>query len=333
MFSKKTLLVVGAGASAEVKMPVGVILTDEISTLLSFEQSEFNGLVGGDGRFVSKLYRTFGDRRAVQSYLEAGRQISQGIKYLGSIDNFIDTRGDNPDIALIGKAAIAWTILKREADSDLMLHWDLGNQTWYPRLGRLLAPGSSLQTLDHIFDNLSIVCFNYDRCIEQFFWHWLQAIFPIAPAQATAIVDTLVILRPYGRVGPLTGVGAVEYGQDPDHIDLRRAINNLKTYTEQIEDQTLVDRIRSEVEAAELIMFLGFGFHEPNLRLLKVQKPTQLKRVFASAVGLSVPNRDHVVGSLQAIFRFNPQHSPHDVTARNDLTCAGLFDEYFRMLS
>ncbi len=50
MFAKKTLIIVGAGASKEVGLPTGEDLASEIAAMLEF-RFDFGRLVEGDSRF------------------------------------------------------------------------------------------------------------------------------------------------------------------------------------------------------------------------------------------------------------------------------------------
>ena len=145
----------------------------------------------------------------------------------------------------------------------------------------------------------------------------------------------LVILRPYGRIAPLPPGGAqgTEFGDDVTRVDLLPLIANIKTFTEQIEDEDLLTSIRSAVAEAETIAFLGFGFHPQNLDLIAPKTPPNAKRVFASAHGISNSDRNDIVGRLNILLKHPLTGQVPVFEVRNDLKCVDLFNEYSRNLS
>jgi hypothetical protein len=106
-----------------------------------------------------------------------------------------------------------------------------------------------------------------------------------------------------------------------------------KTFTERLEDEEAVNAIRKEVEKAEIIVFLGFAFHSQNMELIRLEprEKQNMKRVFATALGIS--GSDAYVVYNQVVETLNLRTETKSVQIRNDLTCAGLFDEYWRSLS
>ena len=113
-----------------------------------------------------------------------------------------------------------------------------------------------------VFENVTIICFNYDRCIEQFLTYWLISVYGISYGDAQELVAGLKILRPYGAVAPLPigGGAGVDFGANLRFLDLRPLIQNIKTFTEQIGDENVMSEIRSAVAGAETIVFLGFAY-------------------------------------------------------------------------
>jgi hypothetical protein len=60
--------------------------------------------------------------------------------------------------------------------------------------------------------------FNYDRCIEQYLFHALQDYYGVSPHEASAMMASLKIFRPYGKIGDLpwqSQEGAVPFGKSP----------------------------------------------------------------------------------------------------------------------
>src|SRR5262249_911856 len=77
---------------------------------------------------------------------------------------------------------------------------------------------------------------------------------------------------------------------------------NIRTFTEQIEDVTVLGEIREAFESAHLVIFLGFGFHQQNLELLKPQthgtaRPL-VRAVLATTRGIDEKNNPMIADYL-----------------------------------
>lgn len=187
MFSKRTMLVVGAGASKEVELPIGSELAENISELLTFRFDMWQ-LSKGDHRFLDATRRHLAnDDEKLESYLLAAAQIAEGVRTVNSIDNYIDIHRHDPRVAACGKAAITYSILQAEKSSSLWsnpnteyrLNLSVLENTWLVEFGRILVYGVPISELNNIFSNVTIICFNYDRVIEEFLAQWLRTVYKI----------------------------------------------------------------------------------------------------------------------------------------------------------
>lgn len=68
---------------------------------------------------------------------------------------------------------------------------------------------------------------------------------------------------------------------------LRIAEENLRTYSEYIEDEREIALNRAALDSVQTVVFLGFAFHPQNVRLL--QKIVPKKRSSAMATTYKVP--------------------------------------------
>src|SRR5262249_8330564 len=148
--------------------------------------------------------------------------------------------------------------------------------TWLVKFMHMLSPGIPKESVRHIFDNVSFIVFNYDRCLEHFLSKALPKLYGIRDEEALEIVRGLPILHPYGIVGDAQfGFGRTDYFA---------SVNAIKTYTEQINDRDVIAKLVAEVERAECIVFLGFAFHSQNIQMLKPPKrPERLKFIYGTA--------------------------------------------------
>ncbi len=122
MFNKKTVFVIGAGASAEFSMPSGEALKNEIASLLGAQSQARNQEYFT--RFRSMLMNQGGS--SSQTLLEAGKQVAAAMPSFISIDEALHYFSDDQDAVHVGKLAIAYLILDHEAKSPISFNKNNG---------------------------------------------------------------------------------------------------------------------------------------------------------------------------------------------------------------
>lgn len=346
MFQSKTLFVVGAGASAEAGLPVGDKLKNIIADLLNI-QLEFNRQISGDAAIVRAL-REHVEIAEVppavsETYIPACHQIRKAMPQAPSIDTYIDNHAGNEQIALCGKLAIARSILEAERDSLLyidpreqpaQLNYVTLQSTWYHRWFSLLCTGHDLDHIEQLFDNISFIIFNYDRCVENFLYFSLQNYYGIDENRSAELLRRVQFFHPYGSVGQLpwqNNDGATPFGGRGGGPSLLSIAAQIKTFTEQIEDVTAISSIQKLMTESEVIVFLGFKFHEPNMKLLRVPYVSQGKRVYSTSYGLSAHDRHVLRGSISKLFPSDIAEVEQYMEA--NLKCSEFFDEFGLALS
>jgi hypothetical protein len=346
MFKRKTLFVLGAGASQEAGFPVGTTLAERIGDGLK---------IVGDGmeraaRFTDQelfmeVRRSLGQdpERKLNKYGDAATIISKGITLANSIDDFLNIHSKNEYITQLGKASIVRQILQAEKDSNLRidssniynkLDFTKVDQTWFVKLMRVLGPGGSPDTVEAVFKNVSFIVFNYDRCLEHFLANALSALYGIEREAAVEIVKKITIIHPYGTIGDLE---RIPFGGD--HYNPQAVLplaKRIKTYTERFEEADELERIHREMHNAACIVFLGFSYLEQNMVLLKPTNPMDEKTVLGTAFGMSPNDRDVVARDIQKMFA-EPQganmRSTNRILIDTGTKCAQLFDSYARTLN
>lgn len=319
MFGRKTLFVVGAGASSEVGLPIGTDLAGTIAKMFTW-RTDFGRVVEGDERFITQFARQYPQHDQQESHLLAARQVASGVQLVGSIDNYIDTHRHDPRISAVAKFAIVYAILQAEAASSLCIdkseranarmNFARLRDSWFHQFGNMLVEGVPLDDIDNLFKNVKIVCFNYDRCIEHFLTNWLAAVYSISFEDAAHEVGKLLILRPYGIVAPILERNrSVQYGASPGGSEINTLKNGIKTYTEQIEDNELLEAVSTSVAEAEVIVILGFGFHPQNMKILASGTAGAAKRIIASAYETSDANKRSIYHLLRTLGGRSPKQT------------------------
>lgn len=191
---KKTVFIIGAGASKEVGLPVGSELKEEIAKALDIRCKDFGEMVSGDRRifeaFQAKVLDDPNPNEQLRRLQQAGWHIRDAMPQAVSIDNFIDTQSENKHVELCGKLAIVRTILEAEAKSTLTVDRRQGNgqlrfeklaETWFNRFFQRLSENCKPADLKHRLKSVVLTIFNYDRCIEHYLYYAFQTTTQWAP--------------------------------------------------------------------------------------------------------------------------------------------------------
>jgi hypothetical protein len=206
--------------------------------------------------------------------------------------------------------------------------------TWFLKFMHMLGRGIPKADARQIFDNVSFIIFNYDRCVEHFLYNALQKLYGIQAAEAADILAECTIIHPYGQVGTyLLPARGVPFGASS--ADYRQLTQQIKTYTEQIAAADVMAEIAAEFHRAECIVFLGFAYHTQNMRLLKPAEPLKVKQVFGTAYGMSDADVDVVSHQIANFFKGDMAGvvRKQKMKFENKLTAASLFDDYAKSLT
>jgi hypothetical protein len=271
MFTEKTVLVLGAGASAPYDFPSGEGLVTAI----------IKGIGNREGLFKC-VHESF--------HKQPADEFADRLLYSGatSVDAFLE-KDENAKFRDVGKSSIAAALLPKEDASSLFGEY---GRNWYRQLLALLleeCPFSNVGT-----NNLSVVTFNYDRSLEYYLVTALHKHYGRPIAECYAALRPIKIIHVYGKLGRLrweeqderaTGEpvpAPVDYGEQAtqgteyDRLFaqrdlLSRVSRNIQIISESVDE---TDRLKEAVgllrESARVFM-LGFGVHPTNLRRLKLE--------------------------------------------------------------
>lgn len=344
MFRAKTVLVIGAGASVEVGLPMGPDLLKQIVNLTHITFEHYRQKEGDPAIFqaLELILDEGGAVTKINEHLHAAWQLSASSKQAISIDNVIDALED-PRIELVGKIGIVRAILKAESESAAFKK--IGNEpgtldlskfdsTWYSSLTKILTENVRKSNVDSIFENLKIVNFNYDRCLEHYLPFSLGSYYGIKPDTFREIMQGLVIHRPYGIAGRLpwqkNDGPSVGFGQGTPQ-QLADVVQQVRTFTERIEEGDELAAMRATIADADRVVFLGFAFHRQNVELL-AQKMQDHSEIVATAYQISKSDKYVIEDELSEAFDYELEVRGSRVELV-DMTCNQFFKEYWRTLT
>jgi len=350
MIEKQTAVIVGSGASAECGLPTGPELKKKIASLLSLKFPDGYTPQISDHLINMALHKLAASNtspdQSFTPYLDAAKHIRDAMPQAQSIDNFIDTQQGNRRLEQCGKLAIIRAVLEAERKSGLYFvaerdrlfpDFTALEKTWFTAFFQRITENCRVGEIEKRLAKLTLIIFNYDRCVEQFLFYALQNYYRINQADAAGLVSRLAIFHPYGTVGDLPWQRppvAIDFGSEPSPEQLVTLSEQIRTFTEGTNPHTSqIEKIRANFIEAEIVLFLGFAYHRQNLALLKSNGKQHNKRFyvkyFGTALGSSISDRDAITNELEVLAGANPER----IAIRNELTCFQLFCEYSRSLS
>ena len=276
MITRSVVLVLGAGASR----PYGFPLAGELlRTAINLE-----------GEALSMLRRAgFSDEHTATFT----QQLNSS--QLPSIDAFLEYR---PEFTDVGKALIAYYLVSHEHPSYLLA--PEGGHHWYQYLYHQMKT-PILE--DFAKNRLAVVTFNYDRSFEFYLTTALSATHGVDSPSVQNILNSIPVVHVHGSLGPLPGRGENPrpYEKALTSSGLLAAAKNIKIVSETIPEDSEFREARSLLSAADIVLFLGFGFHRQNVeRLLLSEILPRNCHVTGTVYGFTQSEFDHNVKPLFA---------------------------------
>ena len=274
VLQKRTVLVLGAGASVDFNFPTGVGLSKQI-----FDQTAY-GAPGHEHLASQGFGRDF-----IESFRNA-------FFYSGknSIDAFLE---HNEDFSDVGKAAISSVLGRCETPEDLFKF----ENNWLRYLY------GQLNTSFEEFGNhpLSIITYNYDRAVETFLFTALKYTYHRADEECIEVLNKLPIVHLHGSLGPLPWqrpAWSSPYSPEPTPEKIKVGVKSIKIIHAQPTDRDNEFRqARELLKNADRVLFMGFGYDKTNLERLDLSTNLGPKVAFGTCIGLSNAEKERANGN------------------------------------
>ena len=120
---------------------------------------------------------------------------------------------------------------------------------------------------------LSIVTFNYDRSLEEYFHLSLMHGFGLSEIEAAEYLTAIPIVHVYGQLGKyfyLDPKGRY-YTPQANLGELRELLSEMKILPEGKHKSSEFTRARKFIQNADIVCFIGFGFDDTNLLRLGIE--------------------------------------------------------------
>lgn len=283
MISKKTVLILGAGASLDSQFPSGLELIKEVAACMdrnaadmpiSMQSSDYDPFSG----FSERENFNPSQVRHLLSTDESRFVIQLRGADPPSIDEFLASNKDG--FSEIGKIGIVKVISSLEDEKNL-----LKDENWYRKLWHKVYGGChTLEDLRKSLENLFIITFNYDRSLEHFLISRAKSMYGSKQENEviTLFKNCLKVCHIYGQVGSLPWQTSIAGTISREYTttfsgNFKQLSKCILTYTEIMDEKILKESIEKssgislkeinrKIIHADNVYFLGFGFHDQNLR-------------------------------------------------------------------
>jgi hypothetical protein len=272
MIWRKTVFVLGAGASYPYGFPTGEGLVNDIVALASEEQTR-----------DAFLYNDCVDRDVLQFAKDLADSDTP------SVDSFLEHR---PDFLKIGKLAICLSLIPKERDDSLSRDYRQGTSirgrmAWYQYLWNEMASPKG----EFGKNQISFVTLNYDRSLERYFFLRLKAQHQYADnEECFKELYQLSFVHVYGSLGDDRFIEDPFNRREPSVHEVRRSADRLRIIHEETTEAQYLSEAVALLHEAEVICFLGYGFHGLNnqrLTLTKMPLGGRFKKWFATRYGMT----------------------------------------------
>ena len=247
MINENTVLILGAGAGVPYGFPTGEKLKKDICAL----NTEMDG---ADAIFAELLQGS--QPSDWEDFLTSFK-----ISPVKSIDEWL---ARNPQYTAMGKLAIARILLEYEKRSNLN-DPDIEND-WYAQLYNRMDDGDFEKIREN---NITIVTFNYDRSLEEFFANAMRHTYINSDPQKLAdVVNDINIIHVHGSLGKYFFIPDKatmnNYGKTSLE-NVKRAVSSLSIVHEELSEALHLDDARKAIRDSNRVVFLGFSYDQRNL--------------------------------------------------------------------
>ena len=224
MITKKTILILGAGANTHLGYPLGQNLIQDICR---FPFAKSIGRLKKNTSAGTETLQTDADHAELLEIFLSQADIDKKFKFSRdnimtfskelfkaqptSIDFFLEK---NPQYAILGKLCIIFCLSKYEDDNSwLYAPWNSPEKFfvsfpefgWYRYLWNKMiegCEGRGTEGMENLKANkISILTFNYDRSLEHYLMRAITSFFNVSIEEAAGVFDSIKIKHVYGALG------------------------------------------------------------------------------------------------------------------------------------
>jgi hypothetical protein len=197
-----------------------------------------------------------------------------------SVDLFLERRRDFLEL---GKRALVTCLMPKEEPN--LIDSPKSSDDWFGFLFEQMNARRDVFGQNAI----SFITFNYDRSLEQLLWTTMSNLLNLREDDWREIMESFPLVHVYGQLGryPVLGDTARPYGAPLSPDSVIRCADAIRVLNEDTIDDSLFRSAIDLMRNAEVVCFLGFGYHESNLKRLKLYDLPDEVKIVGSALDMS----------------------------------------------
>jgi hypothetical protein len=285
MLQHKTAIVVGAGASCCYGLPTGDGLLREIVKLC---QETMNR----DYKRVANANFTIDRYENLKKLIEESN--------CSSIDDLLSTY---TELSEVGKFLIAACLFPLE-NPKVLFDFERKSNSWMVELFRKMAT-DDLATFAK--NPVTFITFNYDRSLDYYLRRQLAIKYRADESAVETVMESIPIIHVHGQLGTLAEMpyGAEHFKHGAGKV--RKASDGIKIIHEADPQSPEFDRAAQSLREADRIGIMGFGFHETNIKRLRLKDAVKDKYLAATTLGLPPLAQRNIKFRLGPVIEFREQ--------------------------
>ena len=267
MITNKTVFILGAGASAPFDFPTGYQLLQKIIGLTDSTKNDLT--------IYNQCAFSLPEIEKFRQDLNRSQK--------RSIDAFLEHR---PEYIKLGKCLIMQALLEYESFDAIYNKPD-----WYSYIWNKM----NCKFDDFQSNEISFITFNYDRSLEMYLLNCMPSLYNKSESECWEKLKSIPIIHVHGKLGEVKFDNPTEYTDFGEKITspekLLSASKSIKIVHEDIDNDKEFEEAIILLRQASLVVFLGFGYDDNNLRRLRISEVGQLASgsIKGSSFGLT-PN-------------------------------------------
>ena len=278
MIETPTVFILGAGSSVPYGFPCG----DRFKkALCAFARkvdtpSQDNFAKNEEYRLVENIRQRLVE---ISSHLgsdyEYGKRFAQELSgaAVGSIDTFLHLHGENePGYVPLGKGAIAGVLMACETKDVQKPDREIEGD-WISYLIGLMGRGADNAEEFVSRNNVSFITFNYDCVLERRLRDAMQMSYGLSEGQARGKLKDMNIVHMYGALDSLPLSNEIGFVHWRNSVDRIQTVHEIKSRSSDT-----IEKAHKYIQDAERVYFLGFGFHDLNVEILKLTELLRRKQ-------------------------------------------------------
>jgi hypothetical protein len=288
MNNKKTVFVLGAGASMPYGFPSAIQLKEQIIKKLKLNSADQLVYTRHERAYPSFNRHFYNEvqNKLIATLLIKGVPLKEILLFanrfeessIDSIDKFLEI---NNQFEMIGKTSITYILRdyeKKHTPSPVVKDY------WYSLFWNSI---STVKVEELLNLNFTIITFNYERSLEHFLKNALKNLYGLSSEEAASKLNFIKFIHVHGQIGESLYNSSDDYGKDfKDPDSMVRAAYKIRVLHNELHGETM-DDIHSAINGADNILFMGFSFGNENIRIFKNQVYKNNFIIHATSLGLS----------------------------------------------